>query len=200
MTKALQFKPDAWHTPEAQAYRERKETVLKATLSGLGIVGGAFSLGALLLSGLLSLTGAPVAAEGHLIFSAISGAVSLSSGAAVAPSLRRDYLAWKAADPAYQEVGNQLDNWLKENYGLAATDSNELAEWILEDGDEQTVKLTSAEGGLLEARMKRVEDGVYELRKVKISSPSESIYFEPVNSANSLTAARKPLALTAERS
>ena len=119
------------------------------------------------------------------------------------PSKRRMRLAIESADKAAAEEANrELQQWLSETYGLTGKieDKTDLVDDFYKSipiklyTEDRKSKVT------VKAKLKRLKDGSFELRKKGVKDPTESVYFAPIQ-GNEITANRcSPLELTAERS
>lgn len=127
-----------------------------------------------------------------------AGGVGLAFSGFLLPGPRKLRRSQEALE-RYQNRGITFDfkAWLQEQYGL--TTAVEMVYWT-EGAKVQRLSLTDSEGNSVEAKIVKVGEFSYELRRIEDLSPDQSLYFQPISKL-ALSPNRTPaLALTAERS
>lgn len=218
-TDVVQFKPSAYDAPEAVNLRQvlavehskRMKALLAFTREGsslwevAAVNGMMFGSAAGLLS-VFSAFGFGTVEQNLLV--AIPAGLFASAGISilfaplfVRPVRKDQHQANALADSAARAANEELQQWLRENYGLKGTVEANL-DLLEANSPDIPISLSTLDGVRLsvEAELKPVADGTYELRKTAVKRADESVYFDRVDSAHQLTANRSPAAaLTAGR-
>lgn len=199
------FQVERYNEPQVKAFREalegpvpKKELVGRLASGFFGMtaptVGGiGLGLGALMLTvGVdplgLALVASPLALWGMSALSLkISRQFSPLTKELIASNEEERILATEA-----------LNGWLSETYGLRCEVS--LGEATLRGWEGGRIDLRDQHGASVQAQLRRVSEGVYELQRQEANGPDGSLYFDRLDQPT-LSANRSPaLELTAARS